>query len=198
MKSKNREPLNVNVSLTEQITMSVGIVNKSMKQRNRVLEISNQNEVYYLQPQTILYVEADGNYCDIHLTDGDVLETVSFQRAEIARKIEMQLTIDLVQMFSLVGKSYLVNIDHIMYINVHKQQLAFDTNHPGTCKKKSIKATANALKNLRQALDKPQVSIPKKQSGRMIKEGFTNYITSSASCHKNYDIEEDEVMMLGR
>ena len=198
MKSKNREQSNINVTLTEQITMSVGIVNKDMRQRNKILEISNQNEVYYLQPQTILYVEADGNYCDIHLTDGDVLETVCFQRAEIARKIEMQLTVDLVRMFSLVGKSFLVNIDHIMHINVHKQQLTFDTSHPGTCKKKSIKVSANALRSLRQALNKPQARVLQKQSDRMIKGGFTNYITSSASCDKNYDIEEDEVLMLGR
>ena len=68
----------VNVSLMQQIAISVESEPSTMKTRNRILEISNQNEVYYIHPETILYVEADGNYCDIHLTDGDVLETVSF------------------------------------------------------------------------------------------------------------------------
>ena len=171
-----------------------------MRLKNRTLEISNQNEVYYLQPETILYVVADGNYCDIHLTDGDVLETVGFQRAEIARRIDTQLSRDLARRFALVGKPYLVNVERIMYINATKQQLVFDVNHPGTCRKKSLKASTGALRALRQALDNNGVEASKDEpiaSTVRINGGFSNYLASQAT-ERSYDIEDDEVMVLGR
>jgi len=197
---ETNDELKLNVSLTQQIAVSVSGSKPKMTTKKKILEISNQNEVYYLHPETILYVEADGNYCDIHLTDGDVLETVSFQRAEIARKIDTQLPREVASMFSLLGKPYLVNIEHIMHINAQRQQLTFDINQPGTCKKKSIKATPTALRNLRQALDEPIiVSLPKTQKERKVNGGFANYMTTSSSKkNKNYDIEDDEVMILGR
>ena len=60
--------LKQNISLTFEDNLQ-----DSMKQRKNILKISNQTEIYYLNSDLILYVEADGNYCDIHLTDGDVL-----------------------------------------------------------------------------------------------------------------------------
>ena len=63
--------LKQNISLTFEDNLQ-----DSMKQRKNILKISNQTEIYYLNSDLILYVEADGNYCDIHLTDGDVLKTV--------------------------------------------------------------------------------------------------------------------------
>jgi len=198
MQRNNEETASINVSLSSQINLSMDISNKTMMQTNNTLEIGNQNEVYYLQPHMILYVEADGNYCDIHLTDGDVLETVSFQRSEIARKIDTQLSKQVACSFSLVGKNYLVNIRHIMHINASKQQLTFDINLPGTCKKTTIKATPNALRNLRQALEEPAMPVITKPVSSKVNGGFTSYLTQTAETEKNYDIEDDEVMMLGR
>ncbi|MCR5312514.1 MAG: hypothetical protein K6E54_02490 [Bacteroidaceae bacterium] len=191
---------NIQVSLTQQIEVSVGKSTLDMRGNNKIIEISNQNEVYYLRPDTILYVVADGNYCDIHLTDGDILETVSFQRAEIARKIDKQLSMDLSSKFALVGKPYLVNLEHIMYINVQHQQLTFDINQPGTCKKKSIKASTNALRNLRQALDTDSMStsFAPVASERKINGGFAQYLSAVSNANKTYETGEDEVMILGR
>ena len=171
-----------------------------LRQKNRLLEIGNQNEVYYLQPESILFVVADGNYCDIHLVDGDVLKTVSCKRAEIARKIDMQLAGDLARMFSLVGKPYLVNICHIMHIAPMKRLLTFDTNHPGTCRKKTIDASTEALRSLRTALEDQSVG---KAAGTErlvtgINGGFSDYVASTLRDEpKNYDIDDDEIMMLG-
>lgn len=196
---KFREITKVNVSLSQQIAVSVGGRTSEMKAKNRILEISNQNEAYYLRPDNILYVVADGNYCDIHLTDGDVLETVSFQRAEIARKIDTQLSRDLASNFSLVGKSYLVNIEHIMHINAQHQQLTFDINMPDTCKKKAIKATSNALRNLRQALEETSAAgIMATTSERRVNGGFAQYLSSESAKDVDYEIGDDDVMMLGR
>lgn len=153
--------MNINLSVNQEI--KIGINNReniqTMKQKGKYLELSNQNEVYYLNPENLLYVKADGNYCDIHLTDGDVLETLSFQRAEIARKIEEQLNYSQASKFSLIGRSYLVNIEHIMYINAVKQQLTFDINLPGQCKKKTIKASTGALRALRSVFESPSQQI---------------------------------------
>lgn len=148
--------LKQNISLTFEDNLQ-----DSMKQRKNILKISNQTEIYYLNSDLILYVEADGNYCDIHLTDGDVLKTVGFQRAEVARMIDTQLLTEDASKFALVGKRFLVNITHIQYINASQQQLIFDINHFGTCQKKAIKISVNALRNLRLSLDEVVVIAPK-------------------------------------
>lgn len=172
-----------------------------IRQKNRLLEIGNQNEVYYLQPESILFVQADGNYCDIHLVDGDVLKTVSCKRAEIARKIDLQLAGDLARMFSLVGKPYLVNICHIMHIAPMRHLLTFDTNHPGTCRKKTIGASSEALRSLRSALDDQGLGKAAGKTERLvtgINGGFSDYVASTLREEtKDYDIGDDEIMMLG-
>lgn len=172
-------------------------IHESMKQRKSILKISNQVEIYYLNSDLILYVEADGNYCDIHLTDGDVLKTVGFQRAEVARMIDAQLQSDEASKFALVGKRFLINLEHIQYINPSQQNLTFDINHHGTCQKKAIRISVNALKNLRLSLDEMSVAIPRAyNSVAASHNGFVNHIITKPVV-KNYDIEEDDVMILG-
>lgn len=170
-----------------------------MKAFLRGLEICNQDEAYYLRPENILYVKADGNYCDIHLTDGDVLESVSCQRAEIARMIDTQLPSCLSQKFALLGRSYLVNVEHIMYVNAGKQTLAFDINQPGMCKKQTIKISTEALRNLRISLEglfNVMQSSNMMETGGAINGGFTDYMATPQK-EKNYDTQEDEVKILG-
>lgn len=184
--------LKQNISLTFEDNLQ-----DSMKQRKNILKISNQTEIYYLNSDLILYVEADGNYCDIHLTDGDVLKTVGFQRAEVARMIDTQLLTEDASKFALVGKRFLVNITHIQYINASQQQLIFDINHFGTCQKKAIKISVNALRNLRLSLDEVVVIAPKTYNSlSATNNGFVNHIMTKPVV-KNYDIDEDEVMILG-
>lgn len=184
--------LKQNISLTFEDNLQ-----DSMKQRKNILKISNQAEIYYLNSDLILYVEADGNYCDIHLTDGDVLKTVGFQRAEVARMIDTQLLTEDASKFALVGKHFLVNITHIQYINASQQQLIFDVNHFSTCQKKAIKISVNALRNLRLSLDEVVVIAPKTYNSlSATNNGFVNHIMTKP-VFKNYDIDEDEVMILG-
>ena len=102
-------------------------------------------------------------------------------------------------MFSLVGKPYLVNVEHILHINAGRQQLTFDINQPSMCKKQSIKATPNALRNLRQALD-AQSSMRQVQQrvGNSINGGFANYMSAPKMEDIDYEIGDDDVLMLGR
>lgn len=59
-------------------------------QRKGILTIKSKNEVLYLPLDDILYIQADGNYCDIHLVDGGVINTLTRQRAEMSRMIAAQ------------------------------------------------------------------------------------------------------------
>jgi len=204
-REQKKTRMNIQVSIPDLFTMSIETQQRAMRKDVNVLELGNKNEIYYLKPSSILYVEADGNYCNIHLTDGDVLETVSFQRAQIARMIEGQLPKGNAQMFSLLGKTFLINNHYIMHINAQKQTLTFDINQPGTCKKISIKVTANALRNLRDMLDEPgnddAYEYPARRNNNLQSRGFANHLDSSARKAdkvKNYEIGDDDVMILGR
>ena len=74
---------------------------------NSTLVVRNKSEVLYLCLDSILYVQADGNYCNIFLTDGGVINTLTYQRAEIARMIERQHPTVWRRSFALLGRSYL-------------------------------------------------------------------------------------------
>ena len=107
----------------------------------------------YLQLSNILYIQADGNYCDIYLADGGVLNTLTYQRAEIAKMMDEQIPEDIRKRFALVGKSYMVNTDYVLRIQPSKQLLTFMVNQFGTTKKVSIKVTTKALNKLAEEME---------------------------------------------
>lgn len=118
-----------------------------------VLTIKNKSEVLYLQVDNILYIEADGNYCNVFFADGSVLNTLTYQRAEIARMLSEQLPKKNRMKFALLGKSYMVNTDYVLRIQPGKQLLTFRVNRFGTTQKVSLKATAKALDQLAQYIE---------------------------------------------
>lgn len=119
-----------------------------------VLTIKNKSEVLYLRQDNILYILADGNYCNIYLTDGGVINTLTYQRAEIARMMDEQLTADCRKHFMLLGRSYMVNTDYILRIQPSKQLLTFSVNRLGTTGKITIQATSKALTKLLEEIEK--------------------------------------------
>lgn len=118
-----------------------------------VLTIKNKSEVLYLHLSNILYIQADGNYCDIYLADGGVLNTLTYQRAEIAKMMDEQIPEDIRKRFVLVGKSYMVNTDYVLRIQPSKQLLTFMVNQFGTTRKVSIKVTTKALTKLAKEME---------------------------------------------
>lgn len=205
LKKEKTTDLEMDLSLSQKIHLSLQSKDKMnfSIMMNPKLKISNQNEVYYLLPESILYVEADGNYCDIHLTDGDVLEAVSFQRSEIARMIDTQLVHSVACKFAMVGRKHLINIEYIMHIQPSKGLITFDVNQPGTCKKQNIKPSVKSVQLLRDALDDRSCNLTviqgrnHAQNTKAVNGGFTQYIDSQSSEEKCYDIEDDEIMFLG-
>lgn len=117
------------------------------------LTIKNKSEVLYLRLSNILYIQADGNYCDIYLADGGVLNTLTYQRAEIAKMMDEQIPEDIRKRFVLVGKSYMVNTDYVLRIQPSKQLLTFMVNQFGTTRKVSIKVTTKALTKLAEEME---------------------------------------------
>ena len=117
------------------------------------LTIKNKSEVLYLRLSNILYNQADGNYCDIYLADGGVLNTLTYQRAEIAKMMDEQIPEDIRKRFVLVGKSYMVNTDYVLRIQPSKQLLTFMVNQFGTTRKVSIKVTTKALTKLAEEME---------------------------------------------
>ena len=118
-----------------------------------VLTIKNKSEVLYLHLSNILYIQADGNYCDIYLADGGVLNTLTYQRAEIAKMMDEQIPEDIRKRFVLVGKSYMVNTDYVLRIQPSKQLLTFMVNLFGTTRKVTIKVTTKALTKLAEEME---------------------------------------------
>lgn len=119
-----------------------------------MLTIKNKSEVLYLRLDNILYIQADGNYCNIYLADGGVINTLTYQRAEIARMMDEQLPMERRKLFVLLGRSYLVNIDFILRIQPNRQQLTFCINRFGTTKKMYIKASTKSLSNLTEEIER--------------------------------------------
>lgn len=117
------------------------------------LTIKNKSEVLYLRLSNILYIQADGNYCDVYLADGGVLNTLTYQRAEIAKMMDEQIPENIRKRFVLVGKSYMVNTDYVLRIQPSRQLLTFMVNQFGTTRKVSIKATTKALTKLAEEME---------------------------------------------
>lgn len=118
-----------------------------------VLTIKNKSEVLYLPLSNILYVQADGNYCNIYLADGGVLNTLTYQRAEIAKMMDEQIPENIRKRFVLVGKSYMVNTDYVLRIQPSRQLLTFMVNQFGTTNKVSIRVTTKALTKLAEEIE---------------------------------------------
>ena len=122
-------------------------------QKQAVLTIKNKSEVIYLPLSNVLYFQADGNYCNIYFADGSVLNTLTYQRAEIARMMDEQLQEEYRRDFVILGKSYLINKNYVLRIQPSRQLLTFQVNRFGTTKKINIKATAKALNLLVQHIE---------------------------------------------
>jgi DNA-binding LytR/AlgR family response regulator len=122
-------------------------------EKQTILTIKNKSEILYLNLDSILYFQADGNYSDIYFADGSVINTLSYQRAEIARMMDEQLSKEDIKRFALLGRSYLVNTDYVLRIQPNRQLLTFRVNKFGTTRKISIKATAKALQELENCMD---------------------------------------------
>jgi len=134
------------------------------------LTFTNANEQIHIAAEWLIYVSSDGNYSDIHLLNGE-RHTLSQQLGTIEALIINQLqynkqdnedidktllpVIRLLQIhkpkFVRIGKSLIVNLHYVHYINPNKKQLILTD-----CQtfKTTLDASKDALKKLKDYLEK--------------------------------------------
>ncbi len=96
--------------------------------------------------EDIAYIEASGNYCDVHLFNGEVV-TMTFQLhyfVEALNKLQRNF-------FTRVGKSLIVNKNFVYAINIPDQNLKLMDHRMN--KGFRLKASKDALKELKTTLE---------------------------------------------
>ena len=85
------------------------------------LLIHTVNEAYSFNPNQVICIEADGNYCNLHLSNGNEY-LLSFQLGQVESMIKEQLSYSS-HSFVRVGKSLIINMDELVCVNITKQTL---------------------------------------------------------------------------
>ena len=101
------------------------------------------NEAYSFAPEQIVCIEADGNYCNFYLSNGNSY-LLSYQLGQIESIIKEQLSYSSYS-FVRVGKSLIVNSDEVLCVNVTKQTLEMNI---ASGEKLLFNASREALKKL--------------------------------------------------
>lgn len=120
-----------------------------MLMSNKVLIISNANELVRIKPERVVYVESDGNYSTMVLHD-KTEQVFTMNLAHCQQLMEEQLGKEAMT-FIRLGKQLIVNRAYIFKINVNKQQLIMsntDVNNAFT-----LQASKEALKQLKTLIE---------------------------------------------
>ena len=121
---------------------------------NKVLIISNANELVRVKPERVVYVESDGNYSTMVLHD-KTEQVFTMNLAHCQQMMEEQLGKEAMT-FIRLGKQLIVNRAYIFKINVNKQQLIMsntDVNNAFT-----LQASKEALKQLKTLIESERES----------------------------------------
>lgn len=108
------------------------------------LTITNANELIRIPAESLVYIASEGNYSDIYTRDGGT-RTVTVQLGILEEMIHQQFQRP--DEFARIGKSLIVNLKLIHYINPTKRQLILSD-----CRtfKFSLDASKEALKKLKE------------------------------------------------
>ncbi len=112
------------------------------------LILANANELIRIPAGSLIYVTSDGNYSDIYTRDREK-RTVTLQLGVIEEQINKQFH-DQEQEFVRIGKSLIVNLQFLHYINPSKRQLILSDNHTF---KFHLEASKEALRQLKDYLE---------------------------------------------
>ena len=112
------------------------------------LTISNVNELIRIAAESLVYVASDGNYSDIYTRDGEC-RTVTLQLGVIEELIHQQFHSN-EQKFVRIGKSLIVGVRHVHYINPSKQQIIMSDN---STFRFDLTASKKALKQFKELLE---------------------------------------------
>ena len=116
---------------------------------NKVLIISNANELVRVKPERIVYVESDGNYSTMMLHD-KTEQVFTMNLAHFQQMIEEQLGKEAMT-FIRIGKQLIVNRAYIFKINPNKQQLIMSDMDVNIAF--DLQASKEALKQLKTLME---------------------------------------------
>ena len=116
---------------------------------NKVLIISNTNELARLKPERVVYVESDGNYSTMVLHDKTQL-VFTMNLAHCQQMMEEQLGREAMT-FIRIGKQLIINRRYIFKINVNKQQLVMSNTEVNQAF--TLQASKEALKQLKALIE---------------------------------------------
>ena len=116
---------------------------------NKVLIISNSNELVRVKPELVVYVESDGNYSTMVLHD-KTKQVFTMNLAHCQQLIEEQLGKE-AETFIRIGKQLIVNRAYIFKINPTKQQIIMSNMEVNQAFE--LQASKEALKQLKAYLE---------------------------------------------
>ena len=116
---------------------------------NKVLIISNTNELVRIKPERVVYVESDGNYSTMVLHD-KTEQVFTMNLAHCQQLMEEQLGKEAMT-FIRLGKQLIINRAYIFKINVNKQQLIMSNTEVNNAF--TLQASKEALKQLKALIE---------------------------------------------
>ena len=121
----------------------------------QTLIISNtNNELLRVNAYDIIYVEADSNYCQMHLR-GDVKQDIWFNMKRFSELVEEQMK-DEEPLFIGVGRSLVINRLYIYRINPSKGELTLYGN--GCHQMMNLHASVAALSQLKHLIENLKIT----------------------------------------
>ncbi len=116
---------------------------------NKVLIISNTNELVRIKPERVVYVVSDGNYSTMVLHD-KTEHVFTMNLAHCQQMMEEQLGKDAMT-FIRIGKQLIVNRAYIFKINPNRQQLIMSDMNVNIAF--DLQASKEALKQLKALME---------------------------------------------
>lgn len=109
-------------------------------------------EVLKVRPGDIIYIEADGNYCNMYLTGG-FRQQLWFNRQKFISLVNEQLKSER-PTFIVVGRFFIINLAYIYRINPIEAELTlFDNN---SLSQTTLHVSQEALEKLKERLTELQ------------------------------------------
>ena len=119
------------------------------KSMERYLIIKTRDELLRIKIGQILFFEADRNYTKLSLSNG-IQFTFAINIGKIEELLERQVS-GCNKILMRVGKSHIINKDHILQINIPKQRLLLLTEEG---KPKELNISKDPLKVLKESFEK--------------------------------------------
>ena len=102
-------------------------------------------EMIKVRPSDIIYIEAEGNYCTMHLSGG-YSQQLWFNRQKFIAIINEQLSTEK-PVFIVVGRSFIVNITYIYRVNpIQGDLVLYDSANPSQIKLHASQEALNKIK----------------------------------------------------